>query len=461
MKLNHFFKHTSNALLLTTAILGVMSCEEDRDYAVYQDPTDIPFEVSVESLSFKGNATQPQTITVKSAVSPTLTVNGEFVTAAIQDFTPQYQFRYDVLPKASLDPQNYTIKIKSGNTEKTVAVNMTPADPGFLGLGWNLGNHFDTSDMTWGYWDGAKPTASLYQNLKAKGFDSVRLPITWTNHMDEDNVIDAAYMAEVAENVDNALAAGLKVIVNTHHDSFETSLGASMASPEDSTYYADLIKTTWTQIATAFADRDKNLMFETFNEVHDGDNWSTNSDDMIAALNKWNMIAVEAIRNAGGNNATRCIGISGYAANADLTIDKIVLPNDPNLAVSIHCYDPYNFCLETSVNEWGKDEEKQAIENFMFKLADKFLNQGVQVYIGEFGCCKRADAANEPARLAWLKYFSRMARTYGLSLMLWDNHANAGGKESHSYFDHNNGEVIDDAAATALKAISDGYNNVK
>lgn len=458
MKLNHFFKHTSNALLLTTAVLGVMSCEEDRDYAVYQDPTDIPLTVNVESLDFKGNATQAQTITIKSAVAPTVTVDGAFVTSSIQEFTPNYEFRYNILPKASLDPQNYTVKIKSGNSEKTIAVKMTPADPGFLGIGFNLGNHFDTSNMQWGYWDHATPTASLYTGLAEAGFNSVRIPITWTNHMDELNVIDPAYMAEVVENVDNALNAGLKVIVNTHHDSFETALGESMKSKEDSTYYADLIETTWVQIAIALADRGKNLMFETFNEVHDGDNWSTDSDDLFAALNKWNQIAVDAIRATGGNNATRCIGISGYAANAGLTFEKLVLPNDPgnNLAVSIHCYDPYNFCLEASVNEWGKDSEKQAIDDFMFKVADTYLNKGIQVYLGEFGCSKRADAADEPARLEWLNYFTRMARTYGLSLMLWDNANGAGGSESHAYIDHNDGSIVDE---TALNAIFGGYNN--
>lgn len=445
------------------AMAGFTSCEDEVSYEIYQVPTDINLQVAQTSYEFKGNATHSQLIDITSPVCPKLSDNGVWHEFSLEDFTPQYNFQYHILPKASLDEQTYTITVTAGEATQTITVHQTPAEAGFLGLGWNLGNHFDTSNMEWGYWDHSTPTAELYQSLKAEGFSSVRIPITWTNHMDQDYKIDANYLAEVGTNVDNALAAGLQVIVNTHHDSFETALGISIATQADSTWYANLITDTWTQIATYFVDRNQNLMFETFNEVHDGDNWSTDKDALFDALNKWNQIAVNAIRATGGNNATRLIGISGYAANVKLTIDKLVLPNDPgnNLAVSVHNYDPYKFCLEASENEWGSDEDKQAIEDLMFSLADKYLNNGVKVYMGEFGCSKRADAADEPARLEWLKHFARMARTYGISLMLWDNASNAGGQESHAYFDHNNGKIVDEDAAAALKAITDGYYNVK
>ena len=95
-----------------------------------------------------------------------------------------------------------------------------------LGWGWNLGNHFDTSDMTYGYWDGvATIGAAPFNTLAAAGAKTVRIPVTWTNHMDATNTIDAAYLNEVKAVVDLALNAGLNVIINTHHDSFETTLG--------------------------------------------------------------------------------------------------------------------------------------------------------------------------------------------------------------------------------------------
>lgn len=195
-----------------------------------------------------------------------------------------------------------------------------------LGWGWNLGNHFDTSDVTWGYWDGvATITAAPFNALAAAGAKTVRIPVTWTNHMDATNVIAPAYLDEVAGVVDLALAAGLNVILNTHHDSFETKLGEAADDATKSAEFKALIETLWTQVATKFAAYGDNLMFETFNEIHAGDDWSKGSDAQFALLNQWNKWAVDAIRATGGNNATRWIGIAGYAANVDLTIAHLQL----------------------------------------------------------------------------------------------------------------------------------------
>ena len=39
-----------------------------------------------------------------------------------------------------------------------------------LGWGWNLGNHFDTSDMTYGYWDGVSTiTSAPFDKLASAG----------------------------------------------------------------------------------------------------------------------------------------------------------------------------------------------------------------------------------------------------------------------------------------------------
>ena len=446
------------AVLISVALLS--ACDDEKEYEIYQTP-DIAYEQNVQSMEFAGNVTSAyQTLKITSARHTVLTVNKDWTNPSIVEFTPHYDFRYDFLPDASLIDRTTTAHISVDGVEKgTLKIHQTPADPGFLGIGWNLGNHFETSDMSWGYWDGATPTAALYQNLANCGFSTVRIPVTWSAHMNSMFQIDASFMAEVLENVDNALAAGLNVIINTHHDVFETTLGAAIASPADSAYWATMITNTWTQIATAMADRSQKLIFETFNEVHDGDNWSTDNEDLFEAMNNWNQIAVNAIRATGGNNATRLIGIPGYACNADMTLAHLELPNDPgnNLAVAVHSYDPYNFCIETSTNSWGSDAEKAAIKQFMYNITDQYLNNGIKVYIGEFGCCQRENPVFEHYRQEWLYYFTRMARTYGLSLFLWDNMALGGGKESHAYIDHNTGMFVNDAAVDAYKNMYDAY----
>lgn len=331
-----------------------------------------------------------------------------------------------------------------------------------LGWGWNLGNHFDTSDVTWGYWDGATPSAALFQRLAGAGAKTVRIPVTWTCHMDAANVIDAAYLDEVKGVVDLALNANLNVILNTHHDSFETDL-ANAANDEnvakaDSTLIADL----WTQVATKFADYGDNLMFETFNEVHGGDDWGTGSDAQFALLNQWNQYAIKAIRSTGGKNATRWIGISSYAANIDLTLAHLVIPEgDSHLMVGVHCYDPYNFCLapmnsdgSVKANSWGHNADpnlsvsgtnEEYIIAQLYKLRTAYIEKGIPCYLGEYGCVYQTTELANKFRAYYLEFFCRAANLAGIPMFVWDNNSKDAGNEANGYIDHATGAWLNDS----------------
>lgn len=348
-----------------------------------------------------------------------------------------------------------------------------------LGWGWNLGNHFDTSDMQWGYWDGATPQPALFQKLAAAGAKTVRLPVTWTNHM-TDGTIDAAYLDEVAGVVDMAINAGLNVLVNTHHDTFEKGIAQSAKSADQAKKDSALIASVWKQIATRFASFSSDqLFFETFNEVHGvtynangtiTEDWGTGSEEQFKMLNNWNQWAVDAIRNTGGNNATRWIGVSGYAANIDLTIKNLVLPTDPanHIMVGVHCYDPDDFCLAPvdekadtlKVNSWGHnaipgysvdDKNEEYIINQLYKLRTAYIEKGIPCYLGEYGCVYQTTAPANAYRKYYLEYFCRSAYLAGIPMMVWDNTGNdalftTGGNEVNYYINHNDGSFVADGA---------------
>ena len=156
-----------------------------------------------------------------------------------------------------------------------------------LGWGWNLGNHFDTSSgqdgvpNQWGYWDNATPTAALYTNLKKAGVSTVRICVTWGNYQTADPwTIDANYMAEVKQNVDWAEAAGLNVILNTHHDEYWMNIKDAAGNNIVNDQIKDRLAKTWQQIADAFKTKGDFLFFEAFNEVQDGNwGWGDNLKD--------------------------------------------------------------------------------------------------------------------------------------------------------------------------------------
>ena len=332
-----------------------------------------------------------------------------------------------------------------------------------LGWGWNLGNHFDTYGDAisegWGYWDGVTTIgAAPFNALAGAGAKTVRMPVTWTDHMDESNVINAAYLDEVKGAVDLAIGAGLNVILNTHHDSFEAALGDAANDEAKAAEIKALIETLWTQVANKFKDYDDHLIFETFNEIHAGDDWGTGSDAQFELLNAWNKYAIDAIRTTGGNNSTRWIAIAGYAANIDLTIAHLTIPEgDNHIIVAAHCYDPYNFCLApvaSGTDSWGHNANastsvsganEEYVISQLYKLRQAYIEKGIPCYLGEYGCVIQTTANANAFRKYYLEFYCRAAYLAGIPMFVWDNNGKAtGGDDENGYIDHATGAYVGD-----------------
>ena len=374
-------------------------------------------------------------------------------------------------PQGYTNDQDINVTFKVSDLPDNTATAMTRQ----LGWGWNLGNHFDTSNMQWGYWDGVTTiTSAPFSTLFLAGAKTVRIPTTWTCHMDDNYTIDPAYLDEVKGVVDLALAQGLNVILNTHHDSFETDLGNAASNEEAYLKDSTIIVRLWDQVATKFAGCNNNLIFETFNEVHAGDNWGGGSDDEYELLNKWNQWAVDVIRKT---NPNRWIGVAGYAANIDLTIAHLNLPKDPanHLMVSAHCYDPYNFCLEPYSDSgdplyspsWGHyndgvGAEEQAVINQLNKLRYAYIENGIPCYLGEYGCVWKNTDFENAFRAYYLEFFCRVAHMAGIPMFVWDNNSKNSGNEANGYIDHATGAWLNDSETmvpTMIKACTDNNSS--
>ncbi len=350
-----------------------------------------------------------------------------------------------------------------------------------LGWGWNLGNHFDTSSgedgkhPQWGYWDNATPTQQLYTNLKKTGVSTVRIGVTWGNYQSGDDwTIESAYMAEVKQNVEWAGQAGLNVILNMHHDEYWLDVKTAATNSIVNNTIKTRISKTWTQIAEAFKDQGDYLFFETFNEVQDGQwGWGANRTDggkQYKTLNEWNQTAVDAIRATGGQNATRWIGVPGYASSPSFVlIDQFQLPTDAanRLMVSVHFYDPNTFTLTPESNggksEWGHtaaagkfqagSNEEHVVETFQ-QLYAKFVANNIPVYIGEYGCVMHKNSRSNLFRNYYLEYVCRAAHAYNLPLCIWDNNAQGGGDEHHGYINHTDGSFLNNMSSIVAKMIN-------
>ena len=486
MKLKNIF----NTLSLAAVALVATGCQ-DTDAQIDIQEVDAPSYVSVTPAETSVMLYGEKTITVTfdknigfaTKNTSKITLNGKSVkfanvTGVSKSLTIKADVDFSKTQKLHI-PAGLVIGPQQKAYDKDIDITWTVKDlpdndatkmTQKLGWGWNLGNHFDTSgdaiSKGWGYWDGvATITAAPFNALAAAGAKTVRMPVTWTDHMDDNNVIAADYLTEVSDAVQKAVDAGLNVIVNTHHDSFETALGDAANDEAKAAEVKALIETLWTQVANKFKNFDDKVIFETFNEIHAGDNWNGGSEAENALLNEWNQIAVNAIRATGGNNATRWIGVAGYAANIDLTIANLVIPEDPakHIMVGVHCYDPYAFCLHpmsddgstVQVNSWGHNANAStsvsgANEEYviaqLYKLREAYIEKGIPCYLGEYGCVWQTTDNANAFRKYYLEFFCRAANLAGIPMFVWDNNSKGSGNEANGYLDHDTGAWLNDGA---------------
>ncbi len=302
---------------------------------------------------------------------------------------------------------------------------------------------YQTGGMALELDDNPLVTKAFFDAIKAKGFTSIRICVTWFPHIIEKDTykIDPVFMARVKEVVDWAISDGFYVLLNEHHSVHEA---------------------IYRQICAAFnGSYDERLIFEILNEPrlirNDGKNgsWDLWADGLLNAaekesatnaLTEYSKSIIKIIRESGGNNAKRFIMLAPYATDW-----RMVTPNYINsfdfdalkqadtasnkLMVAIHWYPMgFNGDKETSARKnYSSDVKKNNFEEVFKSAYDNFISKGVPVCITEFGIENNADfvdykrfwgnqiESDRQTRLSCLSDFCEIAGKYGLSLMAWDD----------------------------------------
>lgn len=296
-----------------------------------------------------------------------------------------------------------------------------------LGPGFNLGNTLDTHDIHFGtknpsdfetYWGNPVTTKEMIQDIKTAGFEVLRVPVTWYEHVDENGRIDEAWFQRVQQVVDYGLEAGMYVIINSHHDSWYTPDDEHLAKARETMIQL------WGQIAERFKEYDQRLLFESMNEprlIGKKEEWGEGTPRSREITNELNAIFVETVRANGGENFNRYLILPTYCARTDEAILKdFCLPKGNKLIVSIHFYLPYEFCLNIQGTPKFQQEESiftEEIDKAFNDLNRFFVSKDVSVIITEFGA---VDKKNEQQRTAWARYISQKAKKYGIAYVWWD-----------------------------------------
>jgi len=305
-------------------------------------------------------------------------------------------------------------------TDDGVMRNITPtALVADMGSGWNLGNTLDVEDRDETFWGNPYTTKAMIDAISAKGFKTIRVPVTWRFHMGDapEYLLEEAWLNRVQEIIDYARSNGMYVIINIHHDD------PWILPLYDQAEEVKLrLEKVWTQIANRFNAYSDYLIFETLNEPRLEDSlneWSGGTEEGRDVVNQYHQVSVDAIRATGGNNANRKLMISSYAASTlPVAIDALIIPNnDPNTIISLHSYFPFEFCLGGTDTTWGTDDDKLALQTEFDKIAAKFIANGQPVIMGEWSS---GNQGNTEDRLAHADFYAKEAAKRGIMPIWWD-----------------------------------------
>jgi hypothetical protein len=175
----------------------------------------------------------------------------------------------------------------------------------------------------------------------------------------------------------------------------------------------------WQQVADSFAAAPPALLFEVLNEPVNVN---------ISQLNQMYAAVLPVMRK---NNPTRTVFMGGLSWMSAYWIasnpDAVVFPPlpsgapDANLALEVHSYDPYAFCLQSPPTQqsWGTPADVAVVQKMYAAVAQwSAAHRGIPVYMGEAGC--QVAAPSRAGRLAWYKAVGAASRLIS-GITIWDD----------------------------------------
>lgn len=328
--------------------------------------------------------------------------------------------------------------------------------------GWNLGNSLDAVGSDETAWGNPITTKEMIDAVSAQGFDILRIPTTWGQHMGAapDYKIDPDFLNRVQEVVDYGIDNGMYVMLNTHHEPNSWLLPQSESMDKVAAQFSAL----WQQVAEHFADYGDHLIFEGLNEPRikgTPTEWTGGTADGRECVNQLNKIFIDIVRKSGGNNKQRLLLVTTYAqAITDSAFDGFIAEYDSYTAVSLHAYTPYSFTYSSGESyetfTWD-GKEKSSIDG-VFALIDKYLiSKGIPVMITEYGAVKkRLDdyIYNTDDVVSWLGDYLGAAESLGIPCIWWDNNYYNSGNELFAIFDRNNCQWYSKPIADAIISLT-------
>ena len=343
-------------------------------------------------------------------------------------------------------------------------------------IGWNLGNTLEstywaddpTPAQSATAWGNPEPTQELFEEVRSLGFNTVRIPVTWYQHMEYNDStqtyeIDSEWMDYVKKTVDYAYDLDMFVIINVHHEDW---INVDYFNDSNLSKAQTILEDVWEQIADEFADYDQHLIFEGLNEPRqtysssaEWGNGDSNSWGYVDALNSTFVSTVRS--SSSSNNSERLLMIPSYHATDNYeALSNLTIPSSSgNIAVSVHAYEPYSFTMDNSeghkyqaYNQYG-GYIPDTLTDVMNDLKSIQSLKNVPIIIGEFGA---SDFNNTSERVLWAQDYITQATEAGFVCVLWDNNVDSDytSGDSFGYIDRSTNKPYSNAENVLSALIS-------
>lgn len=316
-----------------------------------------------------------------------------------------------------------------------------------MGIGWNLGNSLEAmivngEELSGGEtsWGNAATSRALIDAVKAAGFNTIRIPVSWSHKFDDPETYDISYewKLRVEEVINYALDNNMYVMINIHWD------GGWLDQPfyQDQDELNERLAIMWKQIAKFFRDYDDHLLFAGTNEVHIEGDYSAPDQENVDVQNSFNQTFVNTVRATGGRNAYRHLVVQTFNTNIDHGVNHFIIPEDDaedRLMVEVHYYDPYPFTLDenSGVYLWGEEHagsaahagwgDEEWVDTKFGEVKSTWVDSGYPVILGEYASTLRSELSSAAldlhvkSRNHYLNYVTKSALEHGMIPVYWDN----------------------------------------
>jgi endoglucanase len=284
-------------------------------------------------------------------------------------------------------------------------------------------------------WFGESDIAWIAQ----QGFDHVRLPVDVRVCLGADGKLDPAKLKPIEDTISWSRSRGLGVVLDAH---FLPGADFNPVSGDRRVYtdsaLQENVANVWRQLASHFAGEGPWLRLEILNEPVAAEN---------KQLNPFMHRMLAAIRES---NPTRIVYVTSNKWSSFSTVPDVELPNDPNIALTIHNYEPLVFTHQRA--SWvgfketlpavtfpgrvpelaghtsehynlglhpGDELTVRQVQKRFEDVADWVAKHrpGLEIYVGEFGVYHAADPVSVRR---WISTIVSESEKRGWGWAVWD-----------------------------------------